>query len=415
MSFFSLLPPEINSGMIYSGPGSSSLVQAAAAWQGFAEDLTSTATSITSTISGLGSSFQGPSAAAMTGAIEPFAAFLHTTAAQAAALGAQTTAQAGLYETARGAVASPAAIAANRAEFLVLVATNWLGQNSAAIAANEAVYMGYWTQDAAAMEAYLSATQANTEATTQTAAPMAATNTQSAPTLAGVDPQSLLNGLANVLNHILPAGNQIASGSGIQQIGTGIFNGLTGLVGGSSGGLGGLGGTSALQSIYYPLMIGSIPARVLPSILMQLARMGSMGGMGSAALAGQTAGGAAGPTQLMTQIGEFVDGKLHDAVGVLAGHFTTATNGISAKLAEAASMGQMRVPQGWSAAADGMVRAAPVLPHTTVSAPVQTMSATGGMPGGPFGNAMLGAMAGRGLGSVAAKAPKIVPRSPAGG
>jgi hypothetical protein len=100
---------------------------------------------------------------------------------------------------------------------------------------------------------------------------------------------------------------------------------------------------------------------------------------------------------------------------VLAGHFSSATNAISAKLGQAASMGALKVPQAWSMAADGMVRAAPVLPSTTVSAPIQTMSASSGLPGGPFGNALMGAMAGRGLGAVAAKAPKVMPRSPAGG
>jgi hypothetical protein len=157
---------------------------------------------------------------------------------------------------------------------------------------------------------------------------------------------------------------------------------------------------------------GMMAMRML-MMLPQLARMGAMGGsMG--ALAGQSAG-ATGTGTLMTQIGDFVNDKLQGAVGVLAGHFSSATNAISAKLGQAASMGALKVPQAWSMAADGMVRAAPVLPSTTVSAPIQTMSGSSGMPGGPFGNALMGAMAGRGLGAVAAKAPKVMPRSPAGG
>ena len=75
---------------------------------------------------------------------------------------------------------------------------------------------------------------------------------------------------------------------------------------------------------------------------------------------------------------------------------------------------ELGVPEDALAWADGMVRAAPVLPATTVSAPIQTMSASG-LPGGPFGHAMMGAMAGRGMGAIAAKAPKVMPRSPAGG
>jgi hypothetical protein len=60
-----------------------------------------------------------------------------------------------------------------------------------------------------------------------------------------------------------------------------------------------------------------------------------------------------------------------------------------------------------------MTRAAPVLPNTTVSAP--TVAPSAGMPGGPFGQALMGTLSGRGLSSLAAKAPKVVPRSPAGG
>jgi PPE-repeat protein len=45
-------------------------------------------------------------------------------------------------------------IAENRAGLAALVATNFLGQNTAAIMANEAVYAEYWAQDATAMYGY---------------------------------------------------------------------------------------------------------------------------------------------------------------------------------------------------------------------------------------------------------------------
>lgn len=50
---FGALPPEINSARIYSGPGSRPLMQAAAAWQRLANELTATAASYSSVISGL--------------------------------------------------------------------------------------------------------------------------------------------------------------------------------------------------------------------------------------------------------------------------------------------------------------------------------------------------------------------------
>jgi len=53
----------------------------------------------------------------------------------------------------RRSVPSPL-VAANRAELAQLVSTNVLGQNTAAIAANEAQYGEMWAQDATAMYGY---------------------------------------------------------------------------------------------------------------------------------------------------------------------------------------------------------------------------------------------------------------------
>jgi PPE-repeat protein len=50
---FGALPPEINSARIYAGPGSGLLMTAAAAWDGLAEDLYSTAASYGAVISAL--------------------------------------------------------------------------------------------------------------------------------------------------------------------------------------------------------------------------------------------------------------------------------------------------------------------------------------------------------------------------
>lgn len=48
----------------------------------------------------------------------------------------------------------PALVTANRAELKALIASNLLGQNTAAIAAIEAQYAEMWAQDAAAMYGY---------------------------------------------------------------------------------------------------------------------------------------------------------------------------------------------------------------------------------------------------------------------
>ncbi|EUA42695.1 PPE family protein [Mycobacterium xenopi 4042] len=51
-------------------------------------------------------------------------------------------------------------IAANRALLMMLIATNFFGQNTPAIMATEAHYMEMWAQDAAAMYGYAGASQA---------------------------------------------------------------------------------------------------------------------------------------------------------------------------------------------------------------------------------------------------------------
>lgn len=409
MSFFSLLPPEINSGLIYAGAGAGSLTAAATAWNGLSEELATTAGSISHVVAGLGGSWTGPSAAAMASTTSPFTGWLYDASALAGQMGAQATAQAGLYQTAHAAVVPPAAIVANRARLLMLIATNFFGQNSAAIAATEAEYQTYWATDAAVMDSYSSATQANMAAMKQPTAPPAAAQAQSAPSLA----------VGNPTTTTIPTTGTTSSG---------VFGATVGdiLAGWHLGTLGLPASVLAFEPglimstgylvypWYYLAMFGSMPVRYL-MMLSSMGRMGAtgagMGGMGTLAADGA---GATAQSQLMTQIGEFVDGKLQGAVGTLVGHFSSATHEISAKLGQAASMGALKVPQAWSMAADGMVRAAPVLPNTTVSAPIQTAAASG-LPGGPFGNALMGAMAGRGLGGVAAKAPKVIPRSPAGG
>jgi PPE-repeat protein len=58
------------------------------------------------------------------------------------------------FETALTAMVHPAVVTANRASLPKLVAMNFLGQNTTAIAANEFDYMQMWAQDVAAMVGY---------------------------------------------------------------------------------------------------------------------------------------------------------------------------------------------------------------------------------------------------------------------
>ena len=152
---FGLLPPEVNSGLMYAGPGSGPLLAAAAAWDAVAAELESAGAGYSSSVSELaGLSWFGPSSLAMSGAAAPYAAWLQAAGAQAAQTATQAYAAAAAYEVAFAMTVPPPVIAANRALLMALIATNFFGQNTAAIAATEAEYTQMWVQDAAAMYAY---------------------------------------------------------------------------------------------------------------------------------------------------------------------------------------------------------------------------------------------------------------------
>jgi PPE-repeat protein len=152
---FALLPPEINSARMYSGPGSASMLAAGAAWSQLAAEMRSAAASYSSIISGLTSgTWSGPSSASMAAAAAPYATWMTTTAAQAEQTAAQAQAAVSAYEQAFGMTVPPAEIATNRTQLASLLQNNVLGQNAPAIAATEAEYGDMWAQDAAAMYGY---------------------------------------------------------------------------------------------------------------------------------------------------------------------------------------------------------------------------------------------------------------------
>ena len=151
---FGALPPEINSGRMYSGPGSAPMRAASAAWNLLAAELESAATQYQSTIDVLDDEWLGPTSATMAAAVDPYITWMSTTGAQAEQTAAQASAAASAYEAAFAMTVPPIEVAANRAQLAMLVATNVIGQNTAAIAANEAMYGEMWAQDAAAMYGY---------------------------------------------------------------------------------------------------------------------------------------------------------------------------------------------------------------------------------------------------------------------
>jgi PPE-repeat protein len=151
---FGLLPPEVNSGLMYAGPGSGPMLAAAASWDATAAELEAAAHGYASEITGLSGRWLGPSAMRMAAAATRHVAWLQVSAAQAAQTATQAYTAAAAYETAFAATVPPPVIAANRAQLMMLIATNLFGQNTTAIAATEAQYAEYWVQDATAMYTY---------------------------------------------------------------------------------------------------------------------------------------------------------------------------------------------------------------------------------------------------------------------
>ncbi|MGB6511994.1 MAG: PPE family protein, partial [Mycobacterium sp.] len=166
---FATLPPEVNSGLMYAGPGSGPMIAAAASWDNLAIEMSSAAGDYGSVISGLTSGpWRGPASASMAAAAAPYVSWMSATATQAEQAAGQAKAAGSAYETAFAATVPPPVIVANRTLLASLIATNVLGQNTPAIATTEAHYAEMWAQDAAAMYGY-----AGSSAAASTLAPFA--------------------------------------------------------------------------------------------------------------------------------------------------------------------------------------------------------------------------------------------------
>jgi|GEM_PF-3455860 len=169
---YAVVPPEITSALVYTGPGSQSLVAAASAWDALAAQLDSYARGYSSVIAGLqGEGWAGPASAAMAAAAAPYAAWATTTGAHAEHAASQARAAAAAYETAHAAVVPPPVVTANRIQLQHLIQTNLLGQNAPTIAATEANYAQMWAQDTAAMHGYTASAASAVQVTPFTAPP----------------------------------------------------------------------------------------------------------------------------------------------------------------------------------------------------------------------------------------------------
>ena len=408
---FMMFPPEVNSSLMYSGAGSGPLMAAASAWDEVAADLESAAASYQAVLAQLtGASWLGPTSARMAAATAPYVDWLAGTAGQAAQTSAQARFAAAAYESAFASTVEPAVIAANRALLAALVATNFLGQNTPAIAATEAQYMEMWFQDGMTMDMYATLAQQAVVLPQPTPAPSAsdggtsanaAAAAQSTANSASSTGTNLGTALENLLTDYLTSNS-----SGLNSDWTSVL-GDVGLSSLDSTLLPSLAPTSVatsagsilpVQAIYYATMFASMPAKMLIS-------MSNSMGASQAMQAGQQA--------MLANVTSILDSKMKTMMAGISGQMRGFGSAISAQLASAGKLGGMSVPNGWAQAAPEMVRAAPILPANSIAAP-NLAAAT---PNSPFTQALMGAMNGRGMGTQAAKTAsvKVETRTPAGG
>jgi PPE-repeat protein len=383
---FGVLPPEINSARIYSGPGSGPMLAAAHAWDTLARDLHSSAASYRSVIANLTvDRWQGPSAITMANAVAPYVAWMHNTAAEAEQSAAQARTAAAAYQSALTAMVPPPLITANRTQLAALLASNFFGQNSPAIAATEAAYEEMWAQDAQTMYGYAGSSAAASRLTPFTAPPrttnpagQAAQNaavTQAAGTPAG-QAQSLTSAqLSNALQQ-LAAPNTVADPSQALQIDPiDVFDA-------------GVDAGSASASVTSSSFSGTSIATTDHAIDINAERDASQG------------------------VGPFL-GELPPPPPPPAAPVSLSGSAATAAMGRASLVGTLSVPQTWAATATTAVDPAALTVPSAGAAPLASTA----MPQGIFGESLLGTLAGRGVSNVAAKLrqPNVIPRSPAAG
>ncbi|WP_304528375.1 PPE family protein [Mycobacterium sp. E2733] len=335
------------------------MLAAAAAWNGLATELGIAAASYGSVITELtGGPWLGPSAMAMTSAAMPYVTWLSTTATQAEVTGSQAMAAAAAYETAFMATVPPAVIAANRALLATLIATNFLGVNTAAIMATEAEYMEMWAQDAAAMYAYAASSAAATSAITPVTPAPQIVNPAAALTQGTVDVQATGNSTASNLQSVISgltftnpvALNGISSGSSTTS-GALLENLLGGSSASASSGIPGLSGGLLENYLTLPGWAGIEMGNTMFSTLLQpLSTALSNAGPAATAADGAAAAGL--------EAGAAADGAA--AAAGLGADAAADLGGV------AGSVGPLSVPATWGWSAAGLP---PALGSVTLAAP----------------------------------------------
>jgi PPE-repeat protein len=421
---YGAFPPEINSARMYAGPGAGSMLAAAGAWDGLAADLHTTAAAAGSVVSGLnGESWRGPASTSMAAAVAPYLTWMSTTATQLEQVANQARAAAAAYEAAFAMTVPPAVVAANRAQLMALIATNFLGQNTPAIMATEAHYGEMWAQDAAAMYGYAASSSA-ASALAPFTPPKSTTNpagltgqsaavAQAAGTAAGSHAQtvastslsavpSTLQGLAQPTQSAsglsaLLTGNGAALTSSTASGATGPLTALSSLAGSTGKGVGqsagaGAAASSGLGALDSLVDIGSSSSSGVADLGSDAAGLGSNGAGLGAGAGGLSMGLPGVGVNFPAADSLFASGgmgQFHSLGGLgLApalgpahmGSFGFGGAGTAATMGQASSVGALSVPQSWTdvgpaAASMSPAAAMPVPTSSFGAAPAASTSA----------------------------------------
>ena len=373
---FLILPPEVNSARMYAGAGAAPLFTAAVAWDGLASDLRASAASFESVISALTNGrWSGPASLAMSDAATPYLGWLSASAGQAEEAAAQAHSAATAFEVAQTATVHPVAVAANRVQLMTLVATNFLGQNTPAIAATEFQYVEMWAQDVAAMVGYhAGAVSVASMLTPFHTPPIRLAGLASRAMAAASDPPADPPPVPPMMPTLQSLVQALSSG---------------------------------VQALATPVSTAISPLMMVMSAAMQAGTQSSVGLTGAAGAVPEAA--------------KFVGGTLPD-VKPLGGAAGLGGAGMSAGLGQARLVGAMSVPPSWQGAmparmASSAMSGLGAAGVADAAAMAGAGAAMGGMPMMPMpmgmgAGGMAGGMMGRGGASpqVVQNRPSVVPR-----
>lgn len=371
---FAARTPEVNAALISSGAGAGPMMAAASAFSGLGSELTTAGTSFQSVIAQLvGADWLGPSSTLMATAAQELITWLHTIAEALQHAATQAIGSAAAFETAIATMVPVPVIAENRAELAVLVATNILGQNSGAIAANQAQYGAYWANNAATMYTYAANSAAH--ATLQPLSPPADTTnpaaqaTQAVGTAGSVANSAQAAGLNGLLGNVQGAINSLA-GSGAAAPIWDLYDAVQGFFG-----IGAVGDT-----------VNTLDVTLSWCIAMLTAALCTLGHFIAGAPFGFTVGDVA-PIGDGVGFGTTLAGAAGGAGGAIE------TPAVLAGMGASGSVGELTVPASWSAATPEAAEAATLAGWTAPAEEASQMTAVpAGMP------AVAGAGRGGGIG-----------------